>query len=101
MVVAYDPGINCSGVQSITFNQYDKTWDFIVQSTRNVTILLYPSLDTGEVNVSILDSQGNAANVTFYYSKLSKPDYLHELFIVFSIVFILFSAVMLLFLRGV
>ncbi len=76
MVIAYDPGINCSGVQSIMFNQYDKTWGFIIQSTRNVTILLYPSLDTGEVIVSVFDSQDNAANVTFYYSKPSRPDYL-------------------------
>ncbi len=99
IVTAYDPGSNCSGIQRIVFIQDGRAWSFTIRPTRNMTILLYPSLDTGEVIVRVLDSQGNAANATFYYSKPGRPNYLQELILVSSIVFILVIVVLLLSLR--
>lgn len=100
MVEAYDPGINCSGVQRIVFIQGDRVWNFTIRPTRNMTILLYPSLYTGKVIVKVLDSQDNAVNVTFYYSKPGRPNYLQELMLVASIVLILVIVVLLFSLRS-
>lgn len=97
VVTAYDPGVNASGINTIIlFISGNRGWSYKFYPARNISIKLYPPLETGYATLMIIDSQGNSVNSTFYYTKPNQPNTVLEVLIVFSIVLIVIVAVLVL-----
>lgn len=94
VVTAYDPGVNASGINTILFISGNGRWSYKFYPARNISIKLYPPLETGYATLMIIDSQGNSVNNTFYYTEPNQPNTVLEVLIVFSIVLIVIAAVL-------
>lgn len=95
IIRAYDPHINASGIALIKVIQGDKVWDYRLFPRRNVTAIIYPSIETGDIIVEVVDAQGNTISLTYTYRAPSRNNPLYEAIIVLLISVIILVAILL------
>jgi len=95
IIRAYDPHINASGIALIKVIQGNRVWDYRLFPRRNVTAIIYPPIEAGDIVVEVVDAKGNTVNSTYTYRTPPRGNPFYEAVIVLLVSAIILIAILL------